>query len=302
MRTAMMPGLTIQCNWPTEFSDAYKVIRGHLNHAKLIHRGRVHAQDVSQRPEFATYELSNVVMTYPMPVILSDSQRFMEPNLPWAEDHFLERVSGEPLNPAPSEKWWPFNQNKNAQHKDKNQKFSHTYPERFWPKHAETTRKVPEGFSGSGEIVGQKLIGFDGNLAADMGKWEKSTNRGIRYDYGDLNDLVKQLEHDPFTRQAYLPVWFPEDTGAVHGGRVPCSLGYHFISRNGTIDCNYYMRSCDFFRHFRDDAYMAVRLTQWICGRLDWAQHPGALTMMISNLHAFKGDKYKLEYGEQSNK
>jgi hypothetical protein len=46
---------------------------------------------------------------------------------------------------------------------------------------------------------------------------------GIRYNYGDLNDVVDLLARSPATRQAVLPVWFPEDTGAVHGERVPCS-------------------------------------------------------------------------------
>src|SRR3954468_15378336 len=88
--------------------------------------------------------------------------------------------------------------------------------------------------------------------------------RGIRYDYGDLQDVVDMLVRSPYTRQAVLPVWFPEDTGAVHGERVPCTLIYHWMLRDGRLHCFYDIRSCDFVRYFRDDVYFAMRLTQWL--------------------------------------
>ena len=42
----------------------------------------------------------------------------IKPNLPWANDHFEERVGGLPLNPPPSNEWWPFNRKKNQQFKN----------------------------------------------------------------------------------------------------------------------------------------------------------------------------------------
>jgi hypothetical protein len=204
-------------------------------------------------------------------------------NLPWAEDHFQERVSGEPLNPPPSEAWWPFNQQQNAAHKMQKDghaaQFSHTYPERFWPK-----------------VAGRET------------NHDRGRNMGIRFLYGDLSDVVDLLRRAPATRQAYLPVWFPEDTGAVHGERVPCTLGYHFLIRTGQLHCFYYMRSCDLIRHFPDDVYMAGRLMQWMCQQLSTTAYPdkilpplelatlmpGVLTMNISSLHTFEHDDYAL--------
>lgn len=263
-----------------EFDQGFYGLRRSLSESVLFNRGRVHAQDVSQRPEYATYELANVSVTYDVPLDVKTLQTHVEPNLPWAEDHFAERVGGEPLNPAPSEAWWPFKVNGNAAHKD-GEVFSHTYPERMWPKQANP----------------REMMVFRSGRFAQM-------NVGIRYTYGDLDDVVSLLFKDPFTRQAYLPIWFPEDTGAVDGQRVPCSLGYHFIRRGNALDCVYTMRSCDFFRHFRDDIYMAARLLQWVCGRLstdgehsdDGSRGPavGSLTTFISNLHAFAGDSERL--------
>lgn len=48
---------------------------------------------------------------------------------PWADDHFLERVSGEPLNPPPSHKYWLKGTD---QYFSDTEKFSHSYPERLW--------------------------------------------------------------------------------------------------------------------------------------------------------------------------
>jgi thymidylate synthase len=265
-----------------EFDLLCENLSSGLRLSQLYDRGRWQSQDVSARPEMNTRELWNVSIAYDMPKTLEALQRDVEPNLPWADDHFAERVSGKPLNPPPSSSWWPFNKADNAEHKSKD-KFSHTYPERFWPKRAIDPQ--------------HPMYGHTNHHV--MQKW--GVNRGIRFDYGDLADVVNQLRDDPFTRQAYLPVWFPEDTGAVHGERVPCSLGYHFVRNGPRLDCNYFMRSCDFFRHFRDDVYLAARLTGWIGEQLqfdlDHFRTPwlGTLNMFISNLHCFRGDQWLLD-------
>lgn len=215
-------------------------------------------------PFAKTYELEDVSFAVPVPESKRDWIEMIRPNLPWAEDHFQERILGSPLNPAPSHEWWPFNVNKNKLH-IKQGKFSHTYPERMWPRYASAT-----------EDPNDRPIGPDGS------------NRGIRYRYGDLADLVNLMKNSPHTRQAYLPIWFPEDTGAHHGERVPCTLGYHFLTRDGHTKVVYYMRSCDFIRYFRDDVYMAGRLLQWICEQI--GTKPSRLVMHISSLHIFEVD------------
>ena len=241
--------------------------------SELLDVGQVHAQPV-QGTEYLFHELNGISFEIHIPLIQSVWQKVSSPNLPWAEEHFQERVSGKPLNPPPSSDYWPFKKNGHNDHLDETRKFSHTYPERFWPK-----------FAGTPNV--------------------RYANRGIRYHYGDLLDVVNLLIKSPLTRQAFLPVWFPEDTGSVLGQRVPCSLGYHFMIRNGFLNCTYMLRSCDFIRHFRDDIYMAGRLMQWVCERFNargfneeelLSSHiePGYLTTHIMNLHAFAGDQLTL--------
>lgn len=233
--------------------------------AEPFDRGEVHAQKLD-KPEMVTKELLGVNLEFDIPLEQMQLAALLNANLPWAEDHFQERVSGEPLNPPPSNEWWPYAQSGNAEHKGEDQKFSHTYPERFWPRFAEGM--------------------FD---RSHQGA-EFFSRRGIRFDYGDLNDLVRVLKKNPRSRQAYLPVWFPEDlTASVLGERVPCTLGYHFLLHpDGKLHATYFMRSCDIVRFFRDDVYMAGRLLQWVADRIK--VQPGTLRMHISSLHAFVGD------------
>lgn len=217
-----------------------------------------------------TWELREAILQLGMPETIEGAQREYSPNLPWAEDHFQERVSGQPLNPPPSNAWWPFAQNGHAEHTDAQGKFSHTYPERFWPKWAGPHGGVEDS-------------------------WGLHPHTGIRFEYGDLNDVIDRLVKSPLTRQAYLPVWFPEDTGAPEGERVPCTIGYHFLVREGRLHVSYTIRACDFMRHFRDDVYMAVRLGQWvrgeIMGTLAEPLKMGELTMHIGSFHIFEGDR-----------
>lgn len=257
-----------------DFSEAFLTLRNRLLDVKPLKAGRWQSRDVSELPQGTTYELANVTIVMGLPQTAHHLAMQTRAHLPWAEDHFQERVSGEPLNPAPSEAWWPFAQKKegttNTDHR-MGEKFSHTYPERIWPKHAQ------------GPIASNQRMKVYNNM------------QGIRFDYGDLDDVIHLLHEDPTTRQAYLPIWFPEDTGVHHGQRVPCTLGYHFMIREDKLQITYYMRSCDLIRHFQDDVYMAGRLAQWVRDELNNRRgkvelEVGELIMHIVSLHIFGGD------------
>lgn len=199
---------------------------------------------------------------------LKDWRKDILPNLPFADVHFAERVAGEPTNPGEAYKIWPWGHNaeKFRTHKGK---FDHTYQERFWPKDAEWTR----GTEGLGR-------------------------RGIRFEYGDYDSLVRHLAEEPLTRQAYLPIWFPED--GTCQGRKPCTLGYHFIQRFSFLHVTYFIRSCDVYRHYNDDVYLTVRLLLDVLDRLrrlnpTWKEvKPGMLTFHGISMHAFVNDMRKL--------
>lgn len=251
----------------------------------LINTGQVITTESWQgvKKPIEMFESFDLAFKCPIPDQISRLKAEIQPNLPWADEHFAERVSGIPYNPPPSNEHWPFATNNNGAHKEPNHRFSHTYPERFWPKHA-------------GDLM-------EGHLYQSNKDWinnQSPTNTGIWFNYGDLDDVINLLHKEPHTRQAYLPIWFPEDTGAVEGQRVPCTLGYLFRVINNHLHITYKIRSCDYFRHFRDDIYMASLLVFHILGELrgkskEWLLiNPGLFKFQADSFHVFGLEKDKL--------
>lgn len=260
-------------------------------YGKEVHTERWQGTDISKRPDMVTHELLNETFTVNTYGIedLSHWQLDCEPNLPWADAHFLERVCGMPLNPGVEWANWPW-----AQSADKHRKqemFNHTYMERLWPRYAGNI-----GATKTAELARDRLnteVHHRGLLP----------HLGIRGEYGDLSTLIDKLAHEPLTRQAYIPLYFPEDTGMV--GRMPCTLGYQFIMRDNALHMYYPLRSCDFVRHWSDDCYLGVRLLLWVldecrkCNELDWKNVlPGTFTMHATSLHIFANDWIKLKEGK----
>lgn len=246
--------------------------------ANVVKAARWQGVDISNKPEMVTRELLGQSLQVPLRGIEDCNYWAVDTkaNLPWANVHFEERVGGEPLNPGESWKSWPWGHSADKFRTHAGQ-FDHTYMERFWPKHA--------GHSEEGKIK---------NVYCQIGN-----RRGIRFEYGDLNDLVSNLVGDPLSRQAYLPIWFPEDGNCQ--GRKPCTLGYHFINRFDYLHITYYIRSCDFIRHWGDDCYLAIRLLLWMLDRLRerdprWGSvKPGMFTMHCVSLHMFENDYVQLQ-------
>jgi thymidylate synthase-like protein len=247
-----------------------------LLEAPVIHTGEWQAMDTSSSKAHATHELEDVSLVWDqLPFNIDEVMPHIDES--WADDHFLERVSGIAHNPAPSAASWPYAVRGNTDHTTSAGAYDHTYPERFWPKRAHH-------------------LGQGGELPYDR--------MGIRFPLGDLNDVVNQLIRSPLTRQAYLPVWFPEDTGAIQGQRVPCTLGYHFMIRNGKLTTRYYIRSCDAYRHLSNDVWLAAMLGRWIVQQYNEFEgsednpmpkiEVGGLVMHITSLHAFVADQPRL--------
>lgn len=251
-------------------------------HGAKVDPGRWQGVPTEGKPDLVTQELLDLDLSFPIADTMPELVEQIQPNVPWAENHFQERVSRNPSNPGVEFKSWPWWRGQDAlamafdPEQGLNPKFSHTYQERFWP----AVYKADEGTS--------------------------SYRMGIRYRYGDLDDVVKMMYRDPQTRQAYFPIFFPEDTGAVHGGRIPCTLGYHFLLRSNLLHCWYDIRSCDAVRHFRDDLYLAARLVQWVIAELVememrsdspqvWVDvNPGTLFFKAHSFHVHMGDYHLL--------
>jgi hypothetical protein len=269
-----------------------------IHHGEDVDTGHWQGVSTEGKPDLVTLELMNwdweapvvdrsgVIWPISTEAILLQLQHQIKPNLPWADDHFEERVSRVPSNPGLEYQNWPWWQGGwqeaksmiPSQQEGGEFKFTHTYQERFWPRRA-----------------------------GDETKYAK-TNLGIRYHLGDLDDVVNLLRREPHTRQATFPIFFPEDTGAVHGGRIPCTLLYHFLLRESRLHMWYEIRSCDAVRHFRDDVYLAIRLLLWMIQEIHrregiddpmedhvWADVvPGTFFFHAYSFHVHKGDLHLL--------
>lgn len=260
------------------------------NFGDWVHTETWQGVDIKSKPEARMVELLNYTATLSLNSVGDPAYwaHEIKPFLPWADDHFAERVSGLPLNPGNT--WDKWRHGKSAiRFLNHWAQFNHTYMERLWPKYAArmgTSRTIEEA---------ERQI-------AEIQKSGAEPQWGIRVTYGDLQDIVGLLHAQPLTRQAWIPLFFPEDTGIGDGGRKPCTLGYQFIVRNDQMHMYYPLRSCDFENHFRDDVYLAIRLMIWVLQELrkspstgfDWtAVHPGTLTIHATSLHWFINDYRK---------
>lgn len=254
------------------FKRSYTYLREQMMARGMpVDTGQWQSQD--DVPMTQTRELTFVRFDLDVPSTAIELAADVEPNLPWAEDHFLERVSGFAYNPPPSAASWPFAQAGHEDHTDDHGRFSHTYPERLWP-------------------YGMNPSAPNDYLALTL------HNTAAIGELGDLDNLVRLLQDHRHTRQAFIPIWWPCDGMMAGALRVPCTIGYHFMIRDDRLHCHYFMRSCDMLRHLRDDIYMAGRLMQWISEQLPHTT-PGRLTMNCTSMHVFEGDMQLFKAGLQ---
>ncbi len=281
--------------------DSFSRIRAHTWNLMLSQSQKVPSspwQGREAKPEFATHELMNYTFTHELRGV-EDLQHWRDdinPNLPWADDHFEERVCGFPINPGIQWANWPWGGSADS-FRDENGMFNHNYMERYWPKYAGSTEKSALKTTKDW----QEAFGYV------EGGGPYNPNRGIRNEYGDLDDLVKQLAANPLSRQEWFPIFHPEDVGEVVGGRKPCSLGYQFWVRDNHLHCYYPLRSCDFMHHMQDDIYLTIRLMLWVLeecqmatllqgGTSPWDEITlGTLTMHCTSLHVFANDFIKMQ-------
>lgn len=220
------------------------------DHEKISSK-RWQGQDI-QNP---MVEVRDIFVTMDMDETADSMANQSKCHIPWAEDHFKERISGKATNPGVEYRNWPFYRQEldDARFRKGGGKFSHTYQERFWPPKKD----------------------------------------GIRYKMGDYNDVVERLKNDNTTRQAFLSIWHPEDQ-SNNDQRLPCTIGYWFSVRHGKLSITYLIRSCDAARHFRNDVYMAQRLALDMAYKIG-VKELGTLSMWIGSFHCFTSDLYTLK-------
>lgn len=102
--------------------------------------------------------------------------------------------------------------------------------------------------------------------------------------------VISELRQRPNTRQAILTMYEQSRDLMNWGGRdrVPCSLTYHFMMREGRLNLIYQQRSCDFVNFFAPDVYFAIGLLDHVAKEVNVPS--GQFIHNINSLHAFRGD------------
>lgn len=106
---------------------------------------------------------------------------------------------------------------------------------------------------------------------------------------GKIQGVIQEFKRDMFTRRAYINLWNDDDYGSLaKEDRVPCTIGYSFLQRDGQLHMEYKMRSCDFASHFKHDVYFAVALQEYIAKQL--GLKVGHFIHNINSLHIYAKD------------
>lgn len=110
-----------------------------------------------------------------------------------------------------------------------------------------------------------------------------------RFALAEVPLMIRKFRQNLESRQIYVSIWFPDvDVQNIGVKRVPCTLGYHFMLRNGRLDITYYMRSSDFSTHFDNDCFLAIRLQEYVAWKLEVPL--GNFTHVINSLHVYAKD------------
>ena len=257
-----------------DFPSVLRSIERAMASAPVVGQERWQGIDVSRDPAAVVHELRNVCFEVDLggDESLDRWRRQIEPNLPWADDHFAERVGGEPLNPAVQWRNWPWGRNA-AKFRNEDEIFNHSYTERLWPRYARTTRR--------GEVRGDSLERTEGIRAVPRNIRPRT---GIAHEYGDLQSLVEYLASlDRFTRLDPMLVL------PGHGPRfrdvpvlVETTRRHHELRAAEIFDLlerlpasTSYELSCALFPHIKDFGVM-LGISE-VVGHLDLIEDDGRL-------------------------
>lgn len=126
--------------------------------------------------------------------------------------------------------------------------------------------------------------------------WSQFLRNGcFSYSYAErwrnqLPYVIRELQAHPNTRQATMTMYDTHQDMMNWGGRdrVPCSLTYQFIIRDGKLSLIYNQRSCDFVKFFASDVFITCELLSYVAARLN--VKVGRFVHFLGSLHAFAGD------------
>lgn len=126
--------------------------------------------------------------------------------------------------------------------------------------------------------------------------WDEFIEADGRFSYSyperiadQVEEVIEELKKHPNSRQLFVSVWDREIDPPRRGTRrVPCTLGYYFLYRQGRLDLTYMMRSCDFITHWNNDVWLARRIQEYVADAT--GLQPGFFSQIVMSLHVYAKD------------
>lgn len=165
--------------------------------------------------------------------------------------------------------------------------------------HAEFKERIDPNFENPGKAWELRKDVWSEFLVHRTGIYPSVNAKGderdvFEYTYNEriqwqIQPVINELRLHPDSRQAIIEVHNRKiDTERMGKQRIPCSMFYQFMVRDGKLDVIYVMRSSDFATHFQNDIWLADELRRYIASQLNLPI--GKFIMFVSSLHIYKKD------------
>jgi len=120
---------------------------------------------------------------------------------------------------------------------------------------------------------------------------------------GTFHKIANEIRVNPDSRQLLMAIWDREDIKSIGGKkRIPCSIYYQFMVREGQLNIIYNQRSADVVTHFGNDVWLAHAMMRSMVVAVnsfpEYKEVPlreGYLYHNIGSLHVYKRDLDKLK-------
>lgn len=112
----------------------------------------------------------------------------------------------------------------------------------------------------------------------------------VAHGYDQINDVIRTLQEDPYSRQATLTLWHPDDRGYDLGLKREtkdraCNLLSRLLVRDGQLDWIQVQRSNDAIWGTPYNWMQFTHLQEWIAAQIGVA--PGKFFHMVDSLHIY---------------
>lgn len=126
--------------------------------------------------------------------------------------------------------------------------------------------------------------------------WEEFVHDGkFSYSYPErigmqVEKVIECLEKTPSSRNAIISMWDPTiDIDRIGGKmRVPCTMYWQLLIRDGKVNMIYNIRSNDLMTHWCWDVYLAIKLQEYVAEKLD--REVGWFIQQVGSLHGYHKD------------